>query len=349
MAFPAGIRSGSLAEYYDKEEIPVEKTVKLNPYSDETKTYFIMSASVGLGPHGRVYVVRKKNTKTVFACKEIPCDMYTEPHQKQLLECASIQLQLCHPNINSPIDAIYDSAILRLYIISPLLGDARELVSRDEARPSLRESMGASGSHEPMTESMIWKTLSQIVSALRYLHGNPLGRGPVAHASLKPENIYLDKDGSVKLMDVGMSSELRITAPLNLHISVAIDLYKAPEQLETNSKGDSVPGVTNTLLSGDIWALGCYLYELIFKKRPFTTGREIDLYLSITRLPRPIELPTRLPTKQIPSNNDSPNVMQQSQSQFSDELRHVLNACLSIDPAERPCLETIAEAAKRMM
>lgn len=70
MAFPAGIRSGSLAEYYDKEEIPVEKTVKLNPYSDETKTYFIMSASVGLGPHGRVYVVRKKNTKTVLHAKK---------------------------------------------------------------------------------------------------------------------------------------------------------------------------------------------------------------------------------------------------------------------------------------
>lgn len=344
MALPTGIRTGSLAEYYDKEETPVKKTIRLSPYSDKEETYSIKPA-LGLGPHGRVYVVHKKDTKTVFACKEIPCDMYTEPHQKQLLECVSIQLQLCHPNINSPTDAIYNPAILRLYIISPLLGDAKELVSHNETHHSLRESMDASGSHEPMAEFRIWKILSQIVSALRYLHGNPLGRGPIAHASLKPENIYLDKDGGVKLMDVGMSSELMIITPLNLHISVAINLYKAPEQLEGNSNGDSISEATGTLLSGDIWALGCYLYELIFKKRPFTTGREIDLYLSITRLPRPIELPM----KQVSFSNGNLNAIQQPQSQFSDELKQILNACLFIDPAERPRLENIAETARRMM
>lgn len=345
MALPTGIRSGTLAEYYDKEETCIEMTVKLSPESDKEETYKMKSASVGLGPHGRVYIVSRKATRESFACKEISCDMYTDSHQKQLLDCVSTQLQLHHQNINSPVDAIYNAVTLRLYIISPLLGDAKEFASRNATRPNLRESIGASGHHELINEQRIWSILSQIVSALEYLHGNPLGKGPIAHGSLKPNNIYLDKDGNVKLMDAGMSSELRINTPLNLHISVATDLYRAPEQLQGNGNGDNSSEVVETPLSSDIWALGCYLYELIFRKRPFTTGREIDLYLSIMRLPRPIELPVQ----QISSNSGSPILRQSPQSQFSEELKHVLNACLSMDPTERPSLEQISEIANKMM
>lgn len=346
MELPPGIRSGSLTEYYDKVETHTKTAIKMNPNSDKESMYVVKSASVGLGPHGRVYIINKKGTKTSFACKEISCDMYTEFHRKQLLNCVSTQLRLRHPNINSPIDAIYNQTTLRLYIISPFLGDPRDTLFRNEARPSLRESMSASGDHEPINESKIWNILNQIVSALRYLHGNPLGTGPIAHASLKPENIHLDKDGSVKLMDVGMASDIRINTPQNLHISVAIDLYKAPEQLEASTGGsESISDTVSTPLSSDIWALGCYLYELIFKKRPFTTGHEIDLYLSITRLPRPIELPV----KQALSNSNSPTLTSSTQGQFSEKLKQVLNGCLSINPNERPGLEDIAKAASSMM
>lgn len=345
MELPIGIRSGSLTEYYEKVEMLTNIAVKMSPNSDKESLYKINSASIGKGPHGRVYIVNKRDTKTPFACKEICCNMYTESHHRQILNCVSIQLQLRHPNINTPIDAIYNQTDLRLYIISPLLRTPNDTGFRTETRPSLRESMGTSGDHELLAESRIWSVVGQITSALKYLHGNPLGTGPIAHASLKPKNIYLDKDGRVKLMDVGMSSEIRITTPHDLNIAVATDLHKAPEQFEVNTEGGSAPDTVNTPLSSDIWALGCYIYELIFKKRPFTTGYEIDLYLSIMRLPRPIELPV----KQILSNDNKPGVSYSVQSQFSENLKQVLNGCLSINPNERPSLEEIEKYAKSMV
>ena len=127
----------------------------------------------------------------------------------------------------------------------------------------------------------------QVCTAVQHAH-----RNLVVHRDLKPGNILVTEDGTVKLLDFGIAKLLREAEgsdqlpPTQGGGRVFTPEYAAPEQVRGLPAGTGV----------DVYALGVVLFELITGRRPFDlTGKmisEIEQIVSSRPAPRPSTLIT---------------------------------------------------------
>jgi len=100
--------------------------------------------------------------------------------------------------------------------------------------------------------------LTQLCQALGYIHSRLY-----IHRDLKPDNIKLIDDGSIKLLDYGLMSQLGVPAPSKISGTY---YYMAPETITGGIIDEST----------DLYSLGVIAYELLTGRKPFTgTSREI--------------------------------------------------------------------------
>ncbi|XP_062108226.1 CBL-interacting serine/threonine-protein kinase 7-like [Humulus lupulus] len=101
----------------------------------------------------------------------------------------------------------------------------------------------------------VWHYFQQLVSALRFCHQNG-----VAHRDVKPQNLFLDKAGNLKVSDFGLSAlPDRIRNGL-LHTACGTPAYTAPEVLTRRGYDGA---------RADAWSCGIILYHLLTEKLPF--------------------------------------------------------------------------------
>ena len=108
----------------------------------------------------------------------------------------------------------------------------------------------------PMPESDALKIASRICDALQYLHEND-----VIHRDLKPDNIMICDDGSIRIMDFGiakMEGARRLTFG-KFQPAMGTPDYMAPEQVR-GQRGDA---------RTDIYSMGALLYEMVTGFPPF--------------------------------------------------------------------------------
>jgi serine/threonine protein phosphatase PrpC len=108
----------------------------------------------------------------------------------------------------------------------------------------------------PLPEPDAVKIASRICEALDYMH-----RAGVIHRDLKPQNIMLCNDGSIRIMDFGIAraqSSRRLTF-VGFTPTMGTPDYMAPEQVR-GSRGDE---------HTDIYSLGAILYEMATGEPPF--------------------------------------------------------------------------------
>jgi serine/threonine protein kinase len=167
----------------------------------------------------------------------------------------------------------------------------------------------------PLAEAL--RIGAQIADALDRAH-----RAGVVHRDLKPGNIMLAKTG-VKLMDFGlaratgmaggssssmsgMTQSPTMAQPLTAEGTIVGTFqYMSPEQLEGKE----------TDARGDIWALGCVLYEMMTGKRAFEGATQASLISSIMR--------------------DQPRAMSELVPMSPLSLDRIVSQCLAKDPDER--------------
>ena len=108
----------------------------------------------------------------------------------------------------------------------------------------------------PLPEPDAVKIASRICEALDYMHQ----RG-VVHRDLKPQNIMLCNDGSIRIMDFGIAKALASRRLTFVGFTPAMGTpdYMAPEQVR-GSRGDQ---------RTDIYSLGAILYEMATGEPPF--------------------------------------------------------------------------------
>jgi len=108
----------------------------------------------------------------------------------------------------------------------------------------------------PFSMSQIVRLMGELLDALGYSHS----RG-VVHRDVKPDNIFITEDGSVKLGDFGIA---RIDSTSRTHAGTVLGTpsYMAPEQI----RGETADA------RSDLYAAGVILYQFLVGERPFSGG-----------------------------------------------------------------------------
>lgn len=109
-------------------------------------------------------------------------------------------------------------------------------------------------------EIFIKKTILQTLKGLAHLHEKGF-----FHRDMKPENLLINSDGTVKLADFGLAREIRSMPPYTDYISTR--WYRAPEMLLK---------MANYSHPVDIFAVGCIMAELFLQKPLFDGKSELD-------------------------------------------------------------------------
>jgi serine/threonine protein kinase len=127
------------------------------------------------------------------------------------------------------------------------------VVTEYVAGPTLATRIGRGRTLE---EPEALRIMSRLCEAVAYLHGQQ-----IVHYDLKPGNLLLCDDGSIRLIDLGMAHQIvsgRFAFGAQMPPIASSD-YVAPEQVRRRRGQTSV----------DIYALGAMLYEMLTGHPPF--------------------------------------------------------------------------------
>ncbi|MCZ2525377.1 serine/threonine-protein kinase [Streptomyces sp. HB2AG] len=162
---------------------------------------------------------------------------------------ARVTARIQHPGVPQVYDAVLDASYERLYLVMELVDGVPLAYCID---PDL-----------PLPVSWAAAVAAQVCTVLSHAH-----EVPVVHRDLKPGNILVANDGTVKVLDFGIAAMLRtdttrITATGS---PVGTSRYMSPEQVQG---GKVTP-------QSDLYALGCVLHELLCGRYLFE-GTEYQL------------------------------------------------------------------------
>src|SRR4249919_172864 len=127
----------------------------------------------------------------------------------------------------------------------------------------------------PLTLDDKLNIVAQLCDGLAYAHEQG-----VVHRDVKPDNVFLLEDGTVKLLDFGIAKLTSSTLTRQGDVLGSAS-YMSPEQV---SGGESVDG------RADIFSTGVVLYELLAGRKPFVADSPTAVILKILKEdPTPIE------------------------------------------------------------
>ncbi|RME79336.1 MAG: serine/threonine protein kinase, partial [Planctomycetota bacterium] len=159
--------------------------------------------------------------------------------------------------------------------------------------------------------------IRQIAGALQHAweHG-------IIHRDIKPENIMVQKDGIVKLCDLGLVKCLydeKSTRITTLGTTVGTPLYMSPEQ----AKGEELD------IRTDIYALGITFFELVTGKPPYSHHS-------------PIVVMQKHLTEPIPKASDQ-------NSAISKATSHLIYRMMSKKKEDRPFPREVVETIEKIL
>ena len=242
-----------------------------------------LTARVSGGPLGDVYEAEDTLLKRPVALKVLPHSLSIDDSVVERFRAeAGAVARLTHPNTVS----IYDWG-----------NDAQTFYMVMERIPAtdLRDLLVAQGALAPAQAAEL---IAQVCDALNAAH-----RTGLVHRALKPENILITEDGTVKVTEFGLAIVAPREDPSSSGMSTSVR-YMAPEQ----ALGfDASP-------TSDIWAAGAILSEML-TARPPLQGAGADL------------LERRAHEEPMPPSHFDPALPE-------DLDQIVLKAC-ALDPAQR--------------
>ncbi|KAI4455055.1 cell division protein kinase [Holotrichia oblita] len=187
--------------------------------------------------------------------KKIRLELEDEGVPSTAIREISLLKELRHPNIVSLQDVLMEEA--RLYLIFEYLTmDLKKYIDKIE-----RGKM--------MDPRLVKSYLHQINEAILFCH-----RRRVLHRDLKPQNLLITKDGTIKVADFGLGRAFGVPVRIYTHEVVTL-WYRAPEVL-LGSPRYSCPI--------DVWSMGCIFSEMITRRALFQGDSEIDQLFRIFRV-----------------------------------------------------------------
>ena len=193
---------------------------------------------IGTGGMAVVYKARCNRLNRLVAIKVLKRELSQDEEFRRRFHAESQAVaMLSHPNIVSVYDVSHSNNLD--YIVMELIeGITLKQYLEQKGRLNWREALHFS---------------TQIAKALEHAHS----RG-IIHRDIKPHNIMILKDGSVKVADFGIA---RISSAQNTLTREALGSvhYISPEQ----AKGGKVD------YRSDLYSLGVVMYEMLTGRPPF--------------------------------------------------------------------------------
>ncbi|MBN1301984.1 MAG: protein kinase [Melioribacteraceae bacterium] len=208
---------------------------------------YLITSVLGRGGMGVVYKARDEKLDRyvaikVLAVKAVDKERFIERFKRE----AKNHAQLSHPNIVTVYGFIEYEGLLGI-VMEYVEGESLEKVLFKQNRLHVFD---------------VVYIIRQVLLAIGYAHSKGF-----VHRDIKPSNIIINHEGTVKIMDFGISKSIVEKGMTRTGSKVGTVLYMSPEQI----KGESTDHLT------DIYAIGCTMYEMITGKPPFYSDSEYEI------------------------------------------------------------------------
>ncbi|XP_048766980.2 uncharacterized protein LOC125674029 isoform X2 [Ostrea edulis] len=268
----------------------MEKLRGLSGNNQQSLAGFEKIQTVGKGAYGAAVLYRKKDDDSLVILKEINMHDLNAAERQLALNEVSILAMLDHPNIISYYDSFEEDGVLMIEIEYADGGTLAQKLA------------GIAAKDKNLEEKEILQISQQIVAAIRHIHEHN-----ILHRDLKTANIFLTKEGVVKVGDFGISKMLS-SANKGANTVLGTPYYISPEMCEGKPYNDK----------SDIWALGCILYEMACLQKTFEGS---NLPALVNKIMKGQFAPVK--------------------GNYSEEFKSLIMDMLKQDPDERPSANEI--------
>lgn len=141
--------------------------------------------------------------------------------------------------------------------------------------------------NQPLDVDTILNFINQIINGIKHAHDTK-----IVHRDIKPQNILVDKNQTLKILDFGIAKALSETTMTETNHVLGTVQYLSPEQ----ARGDITDNGT------DIYSMGVVLYEMLIGKPPFSGETAVSIAIKHIQDPMPNVTDERSDIRQALSN-----------------------------------------------
>src|SRR5262245_28360414 len=267
--------------------------------------HYEILAPLGAGGMGEVYRARDARLDRDVAIKVLPERLAESPEALARFQREAKALAaLSHANLVAIFDVGTDQDI-SFAVMEFLAGETlRECLDRGNLPLARVLEIGAA-----VADGL----------AAAHAHG-------VIHRDLKPENIFLSASGQVKVLDFGLARFARPEPP-GATAEYLTEAGRVMGTLGYMSPEQASGGIPDG--RGDIFSLGCVLYEMATGRRAFPGNHAAEILAAVLR--------------------DQPAALGASGTRFPLELEQLVTRCLAKRPDDRfPSANDVALALKKL-
>lgn len=219
---------------------------------------YVIVRKIGEGGMGQVFLARNKSIHQFVAIKMLHPRFCASPALRDRFRQEAILLSsLDHPNIVKFLNYVENDQGIFLIM---------EYVDGITLEDFINKKNGL------IVESRAYPMMTQILDAFAYAHG----RGMV-HRDIKPGNIFVGKDGNIKVLDFGIA-RIMSEAETEGVKGVGTVEYMSPEQTLDRPLD----------IRSDIYSLGVLFYQMLTGRSPYDKTSHTPLEIKKYILEKPL-------------------------------------------------------------
>lgn len=213
---------------------------------------------LGGGSFGKVFKVLSKKNNKIYAIKKLSLKKFENPHAIQLSKNEIKYLQnLNHSHIIKLYNSFEEDQNNNIFLILEYInnGNLREFINTYKNMKKI------------IPEEIIWNLLLQCMSGLTYIHSKG-----VMHRDIKPDNLFLDINMSIKIGDLGISALFSDLGFFQDYVNLKSNMtilgtgnYMAPE-IQTKQYNEKV----------DVYSMGITFYEMCYFEFPYSKNKNVN-------------------------------------------------------------------------
>lgn len=226
----------------------------------KTISGYTLQRPLGTGGMAEVWYAENKIGKNAAVKMLLPKLCQDENVVSRFLTEAKVMVDLNHPNIRQVYD--YGDIDGRPAIVMEYL-DGSDLKARMKRG-------------QRFTEEELERWWNQLVDALNYTH-----KKGIVHRDIKPGNIFVNKEGNIKLLDFGIAKVRESISSTQTGQKLGTLMYMSPEQVKDSKHID---------YKTDVYSLAVTFVHLLTGKKPYDSDTSSDFEISEKIVYKPLDM-----------------------------------------------------------